>query len=279
MALKLLRRGISNNPSTARLLAEAQTIAKVRHPNVVTIHGADVREGRAGLWMELVNGRTLETWLLDNGVLGAGEAVTIGRDICRALAAVHGSGLIHGDVKAQNVMREEGGRIVLMDFGAGQAQGAPTTTSGTPLYLAPEVLAGAPSTTQSDIYSLGVLLFHLLTNQYPCYAADIDGLRAAHAQGERLRLRDLRPDLDARVVDVVERALEADPAQRFATAGTMEQALLVRRTEATIADRCHSRSGRCAHRPGAGAAVHLARDLGSESAVVGRPAVHRPGRR
>ena len=227
VALKLLRRGIANAPSTARLLAEAQALAKVRHPNVVTIHGADVRDGRAGLWMELVNGRTLETWLLDNGVLGASETVGIGRDLCRALAAVHAAGLIHGDVKAQNVMREEGGRIVLMDFGAGQAQGAPAATAGTPLYLAPEVLAGAPSTTHSDIYSLGVLLFHLLTNRYPCYAADIDGLRAAHAQGVRLRLRDLRPDLDGRVVDVVERALEPDPAMRFATAGTMEQALVV----------------------------------------------------
>jgi tetratricopeptide (TPR) repeat protein len=225
VALKLLRRGVSNSPSTSRLLTEAQTIAKVRHPNVVTIHGADVREGRAGLWMELVNGRTLETFLLDNGALGAGETMSIGRDLCRALAAVHAAGLIHGDVKAQNVMREEGGRIVLMDFGSGQAQGAPAATAGTPLYLAPEVLAGAPATTESDIYSLGVLLFHLLTNRYPCYAADIDALRAAHAQGARLRLRDLRPDLDAHVVDVVERALEPDPAMRFATAGAMEQAL------------------------------------------------------
>lgn len=226
VALKLLRRGTSNQPSTARLLAEAQTIAKVRHPNVVTVHGADVRDGRAGLWMELVNGRTLETWLLDNGPLGAGETVAIGQDVCRALAAVHAAGLIHGDVKAQNVMREEGGRIVLMDFGAGQVQGTPAAAAGTPLYLAPEVLAGAPATTRSDMYSLGVLLFHLLTNRYPCFAADIDGLRAAHAQGARVRLRDLRPDLTGPLVDAVERALEPDPAMRFATAGTMERALV-----------------------------------------------------
>ena len=229
VALKLLRPTSSAQPITARLLDEAQTLAKVRHPNVVTVHGADVREGRAGLWMEFVSGRTLEGWVRSNGVLGPGEAISIGRDVCGALAAVHGAGLVHGDVKAQNVMREEGGRIVLLDFGAGQAQGALKAAAGTPLYLAPEVLAGAPGTVRSDIYSVGVLLFHLLTNRYPFVAADIDGLRAAHAQGDRVRLRDLRPDLPAALIDAVERALDPDPALRFATAGSFERALALRK--------------------------------------------------
>ena len=225
VALKLVRPGASALPAASGLISEAQTLAKVRHPNVVTVHGADVREGRAGLWMELLNGRTLETWLRDNGPQGAGEATAIGQDVCRALAAVHAAGLVHGDVKAQNVMREEGGRIVLMDFGAGQVQGTTDALAGTPLYLAPEVLAGAPATIRSDIYSLGVLLFHLLTSRYPCSAADLEGLRTAHAQGARVHLRDLRPDLTGPLVDAVERALEPDPALRFATAGSMERAL------------------------------------------------------
>ena len=225
VALKLLRPGASDRPISERLLTEARTLARVRHPNVVTVHGADVREGRAGLWMELVKGRTLEAWLRDNGPLGAGEAIAIGRDICRALAAVHAAGLVHGDVKTQNVMREDGGRIVLMDFGAGQAQGAAKAAAGTPLYLAPEVLAGAPATERSDVYSLGVLLFHLLTNQYPCVADDLNALRAAHARGVRVRLRDLRPDLPAALVDAVEHAVEPDPALRFPTPGAMERGL------------------------------------------------------
>ena len=225
VALKLLRPDASDRPVSERLLSEARTLARVRHPNVVTVHGADAREGRAGLWMELVKGRTLEAWLRDNGPLGAGEAIAIGRDICRALAAVHAAGLVHGDVKTQNVMREDGGRIVLMDFGAGQAQGAAKAAAGTPLYLAPEVLAGAPATTQSDVYSLGVLLFHLLTNRYPCVADDITALRAAHARGSRVRLRDLRPDLPAPLVDAVEHAVEPDPALRFPTPGAMERGL------------------------------------------------------
>ena len=225
VALKLLRRPSAGAPLD-QLLAEARTLAKVRHANVVRVYGADVREGRAGLWMDLVQGQTLESWLQAHGTLGAGEAAAAGGDVCRALAAVHAAGLVHGDVKAQNVMREQGGRVVLMDFGAGRAQGGDAAgVAGTPLYLAPEVLAGEPPTPRSDIYSVGVLLFHLLTGRYPYSAGDLAGLRAAHAGGARAWLRDLRADLPGPMVDTIERALDPDPARRFASAGEMERAL------------------------------------------------------
>jgi len=225
VALKILRRSpAAEFPN--QLLGEARTLAKVRHPNVVTIHGADVRDGRAGLWMELVHGQTLETWLHAHGTMGAGEVSALGVDVCRALAAVHAAGLVHGDIKAQNVMRENGGRVVLMDFGAGRAQGADAVgVAGTPLYLAPEVLAGAPPSLRSDIYSVGVLLFHLLTRAYPYNAGDLDALRAAHADGARTWLRDLRADLPDSLVATIERALDPDPARRFASPGEMERAL------------------------------------------------------
>jgi eukaryotic-like serine/threonine-protein kinase len=223
VALKLLRP--DRDGSSERLLAEARILARVRHPHVVTVHGADVRGGRAGLWMELVQGQTLQAWLQSHGVMGAGETIVAGVDLCRALSAVHAAGLVHGDLKAQNVMREDKGRLVLMDFGAGRVQGADSlAVAGTPLYLAPEVLAGGPATPRSDIYSLGVLLFHLLTGAYPSAAQDLDELRAAHADGARVWLRDLRPDLPPTLVRGIERALDADPARRFATAGEMERA-------------------------------------------------------
>jgi serine/threonine-protein kinase len=222
VALKILRpsarRGID------RLLEEGRTLARVRHPNVVTVYGADVRDGRAGLWMERIDGQTLESWLDLHGPMGPGEVTAVAADLCGALAAVHAAGLVHGDVKAQNVMRAEGGRIVLMDFGAGHVQGA-TSAAGTPLYLAPEVLDRQPATPRSDIYSLGVLLFHLLTGQYPCRADGLENLKAAHAEGKRVFLRDLRPDLPASLVDPVERALDPEPRRRFATPGELEQAL------------------------------------------------------
>ena len=113
--------------------------------------------------MEFIHGRTMEDELRARGPLGAEEASLIGVDLCRALAAVHGRGLVHRDIKAQNVMREEGGRTVLMDFGAGTELTAGLRRSldmaGTPLYLAPELFDGRPATRASDIYSLGVLLY------------------------------------------------------------------------------------------------------------------------
>jgi eukaryotic-like serine/threonine-protein kinase len=236
VALKLLSGSISSIRPVERLLTEARTLARVRHPNVVTVYGADVRDGAAGLWMELVDGQTLDLWLRTHGVMGSGEAAASGIDLCRALAAVHAARLVHGDVKAQNVMRENGGRIVLMDFGAGRAQGSDAGgVAGTPMYLAPEVLAGEPPTIQSDLYSLGVLLFHLLTGAYPYSGADLDGLRAAHADGTRAWLRDLRPDLPDALVQSIERAVDPDPARRFATAGEMERSLVIALQPALIA--------------------------------------------
>ena len=109
VALKLLRLDASTGQPADRLLDEARTLARVRHPNVVTVHGADVRDGRAGLWMEFVHGRTLESWLqAQRRARRRAKPTTLGVDLCRALAAVHGAGLVHGDVKAQNVMREDG---------------------------------------------------------------------------------------------------------------------------------------------------------------------------
>lgn len=230
VALKLLRPGRATSELAGKILHEGRILARVRHRNVVTVFGAEERDGRVGLWMEYVRGRTLEQLLRSQGAFGAREAALIGQELCRALAAVHKAGLVHRDVKAQNVMREEGGRLVLMDFGAGQvvqaagASGGERLT-GTPLYLAPELLRGEDATIRSDIYSVGVLLFHLVTAQYPVNAASLDQLREAHASGRRLRLHDARPDVADDFVRVVERALSADPQRRFASAGAMQEAL------------------------------------------------------
>src|SRR6185295_18992649 len=150
VALKLMspsRTARAKNPD--RVLSEARLLARVRHPNVVTVYGADHTEDYVGLWMEFVKGRTLGEQLKAQGTFSAHEAALIGRDLCRAVAAVHQAGVLHGDIKAHNVMRQEGGRTVLMDFGAGRAlvddrTGRAPGIAGTPMYLAPEVLNGQP---------------------------------------------------------------------------------------------------------------------------------------
>jgi Flp pilus assembly protein TadD len=229
IAVKLLRVGSSPDRLVDRMLREGRVLARVHHPNVVVVHGAEVREGRAGLSMEFIRGATLERLLKTQGTFSAREAALIGQDLCRAVAAVHGAGLVHRDIKAQNVMREEGGRVVLMDFGAGQLREAgargPARLTGTPLYLAPEILNGSEATVQSDIYSLGVLLYHLVTGEFPVRANAIEELRVAHAEGRAVRLHDARPDLPDGFVQVVERACEPSPDRRYQSAGEVQVAL------------------------------------------------------
>jgi eukaryotic-like serine/threonine-protein kinase len=229
VALKLLKPGVvAEDRLVARLLHEGRTLARVRHPNVVTVYGVETREGRLGLWMEFIRGRSLEQLLRANGPFGAREAALIGQDLCRALVAVHGAGLVHGDLKAENVLREQGGRVVLMDFGAGRALGRPAPhgdLAGTPMYLAPEVLNGEPATAQSDIFSLGVLLYHLVSDAYPVSARSLDELREAHTRHRIRRLDDARPDLPEGFSQTVHRALSADPRERHETAATLGNAL------------------------------------------------------
>jgi serine/threonine protein kinase len=222
VALKLLNRGAGET-----LLEEGRLLARLRHPNVVTVYGTDSIDGRLGIWMELLKGRTLAQLIEIQGPFGPREASLVGLDLCRALAAVHRAGLVHGDVKAQNVMREEGGRIVLMDFGIGRRIAADTEPAvrGTLRYVPPEVLESGTAASSADIYSLGVLLYHLVTGSFPMDGDDAESLLQAHRQRSRSFLRDARPDLPEPFVQAVECALMAEPGRRFATMGAMEAAL------------------------------------------------------
>ncbi|HUR20457.1 MAG TPA: serine/threonine-protein kinase, partial [Vicinamibacterales bacterium] len=182
------------------------------------------------LCMEFVEGETLEQILKTRGPLNAREAALVGEDVCRALAAVHAAGFVHRDVKARNVMRDHTGRVVLMDFGAGSdPEGVPRTGGvdlvGTPLYTAPELLTGSPPSVRSDIYSLGVLLYHLVTSTYPVAGATFDEIHLAHSRGQRRPLRERRPDLPAEFIAVVEQALATQPQGRYSNAASLLAAL------------------------------------------------------
>jgi eukaryotic-like serine/threonine-protein kinase len=243
VALKLLsssRAGSSR--ASQQFLNEARALAKVRSDHVVIVHGADVHEGRPGLWTDLIRGQTLEQLLTISGPLGEREAVSIGIELCQALAAIHDKNLVHRDVKTQNVMREDRtGRIVLMDFGAAAAflpdEAVPReegeSVYGTPLAVAPEILAGGPATRKSDIYSLGVLLFRLVTRRYPIDAATFRELEERHRTGHRTSLREVRSDLSPGFVNIIEQALDPDPRRRPSGVGAMERALANRQPGAS----------------------------------------------
>jgi tRNA A-37 threonylcarbamoyl transferase component Bud32 len=227
VAIKILHRRVGDTRLRELLLQEGRALAKIQHNNVVRVLGIEAHGDRVGLCMEFVRGKTLADIVRGQGRLSAAEAVLIGEDLCRALSAVHRAGFIHRDVKAKNVMRDDTGRIVLMDFGTGRSAGAlnKNDRAGTPLYMAPEVIEEGQQSARSDVYSLGVLLYYLVTGDYPVNARTIDELRAAHANREHHWLSEVRPDLPVGFMQVVERAIALDPEDRFANASELLAAL------------------------------------------------------
>ncbi|MBK9240485.1 MAG: serine/threonine protein kinase [Acidobacteria bacterium] len=230
VALKILRRRETAGPGAeSAIIEEARLMARVRHPNIVTVYGAERIDGRVGIWMEFVEGLTLEQELRDKGPLSGDDVLAVAVDLCGALGAVHQAGLLHRDLKAQNVMRATDGRILLTDFGAGRdgaqsSEGDEIELAGTPLYLAPELFAGQRPTIVSDLYALGVLLYHLGTGEFPVRAPSLRAFRDAHTH-PRVPTRKVRADLPRSLATVIDRLLSVNPPDRYLTSAEVTGAL------------------------------------------------------
>lgn len=242
VALKLVP-ATTTTGSVSAAFEEGRLLARVRHPNVVTIYGVEKVQGRVGIWMEFVPGPTLADEVESRGTLSLDDAAQVGLEVCLALGAVHDAGLLHRDVKAQNVMRDENGRVLLGDFGTGirsaEHASAEVVVAGTPLYLAPEACRGERPTGRSDLYSVGVLLYFLVTGRHPVSGRTFKDVRDAHAAGRRTPLREARPELPNNFVTLVERLLDPNPERRPATAADVERLLtdwLKRDVHATVGD-------------------------------------------
>ena len=225
IALKIVR---PSHPSRIpAVMREGQMLARVRHPNVVTVHAVRRVGSDVGFVMDLIDGESLADRVHRLGRLGAEEAVVVGEALCHALAAVHAAGLLHRDIKARNVMRDSSGHIVLMDFGCGREEAADRSDdlTGTPHYLAPELFLGHPASRASDIYSVGVLLYYLVSGSYPVEGTTPAAIANAHWNGTRRLLVDRRADLSPAFIHVVERAIAPEPARRYQSAGELFEAL------------------------------------------------------
>ena len=211
------------------LRREAQALAKLRHPNVVSVHEIGTWQGLPFVAMELVEGQTLRAWLKEKRSIAEITAVFAGAG--RGLAAAHAAGLVHRDFKLDNVLVDREGQARVVDFGLAHptaegepiarsthldAQGTTVTAAGTPAYMAPEVLAGEPATAQSDQFSFGVALYEALAGKRPYEARDIAGLIAA-ATKTPPRI----PGVPSLVTAMLERSLSPHPADRYPDLGPL----------------------------------------------------------
>jgi eukaryotic-like serine/threonine-protein kinase len=232
VALKVLReRNDPRKPNVARFIREARALQRIVHENIVRVHEIVEIGDLLALAMEIIEGKTLRQIVSEEGPLAVREAVRIAVDLCRALGAVHGAGFVHRDVKAENVVRDPTGRIVLMDFGITRPVSRDervTVTGilvGTPVVMAPEQLEMKPLDARTDIYALGSLLYFLLTGSYPVHGRTLDEVRRQTLSSERRAVRDVRPHVPASVSAIVGRAMAREPGDRFPGAGAMEEAL------------------------------------------------------
>jgi eukaryotic-like serine/threonine-protein kinase len=231
VAVKLLRPELAEDEDLARRFeSEARHAASLSHPNIATVYDTDVDHGRAFIVMELVDGPTVAEAIADRGSIEPPLAVEIAAAAARALAAAHRRGLIHRDVKSANLLVGRDGRVRLADFGIARALTASrVTTPGTVLgsipYLSPEQARGEEATAKGDIFSLGVVLFEMLTGRLP-WEADTPAAMATMrlhvpAPVPSAIVRSLPAGLDT----IVARALSINPEDRYPSARVFADAL------------------------------------------------------
>ena len=218
VALKLLKTDRDRPFQSQLFLHEARQLAMVRHRNVLAVHGATVHDGRPGLWTELIEGGTADDAMHRAAFDDPDAVLDLVESLALAVDAVHSVGLVHGDIKPSNIMRDAAGDWVLMDFGASQDQrggpDGPSITSGTPLYMAPEVVLGNAPDVASDRYSLGATLYRVLTGRAPLEADTWSALVEKHRSGARPAPAADSGRIDRRVARLVDALMARAPEQR-----------------------------------------------------------------
>src|ERR687888_895130 len=223
VALKVLHPHYTDDDQyVERFRREARAVASLSHPNIITILDRGEDEGRQFLVFELVEGQTLADVLHEEGRLPVRHALEIAIQVARGLGFAHEQGLVHRDVKPQNVILNGDGRAKVTDFGIARSLDVQGVTQsgavlGTSNYIAPEQASGQPVDQTTDVYSLGVVLFELLTGEVPFPGESFVAVAMQHVNATPPSLLEVRPDVPARVAHAVARALEKDPADRFPT--------------------------------------------------------------
>lgn len=226
VAIKFLRSDLAEQPDLrARFESEARAAARISHPNVVGVFDTGEHEGVPYIVMELLSGRSLAEEL-EAGPLDPDRVRRIGLEILSALDAFHREGILHRDLKPDNVLMAADGTVKVGDFGVAKiTEGMNLTMAGTmlgtPAYLAPERVLGEPASTASDVYSVGVILYELLTCSTPYEGDSTLAVLRAIQYDEPTPLTQKRPDVERQLAEAIEKAMAKDPAHRYAHASSM----------------------------------------------------------
>ena len=261
VAIKLMHRDISSDPDQLeRFRREAKAVASLSHPHVVTVIDFGEDDGTPYIVLEFIEGENLKERIQRLGRLSVAEAVAYAIEVGRALSCAHAERLVHRDVKPQNVLIDPEGRAKVTDFGIArslEAEGltAPGRVLGTTDYVSPEQARGHDVTEQSDVYSLGMVLFEMLTGEVPYTADSQVAVAMKHVREPLPDVQRLRPEVSSALAAVVDRATAKDTADRYATAAEM-----VRDLEQVLAIEV-ARTGQAG-----GEATALLRDLPGETA-------------
>lgn len=230
VALKLLRPELAADPGfQQRFRRESQLAARLQEPHVIPVHDFGEIDGVLFIDMRLVEGRSLKDLLRERGALEPAQAAAITAQVAAALDAAHADGLVHRDVKPENVLLTGDDFAYLVDFGIAYAGGDPSLTAGGPMigscaYMAPERFHGTWVGSQTDVYSLGCVLYECLTGQPPFEGTEIPQLISAHMFSPPPRPSIMRRGIDKALDDVIARGMAKDPTARFASAGELAMA-------------------------------------------------------
>ena len=239
VAIKLLPPALAADPGArARFLREARAAARLSHPHIVPVHAVEERGDLAFFVMAYVDGETLGARVRRAGPLPPAEAMRVVQEVAWALAHAHAHGVVHRDVKPDNILLErEGGRALVTDFGIAHVADVHETPAGgqavgTPHYMSPEQAAGEPADARSDLYALGVTAFVAATGRHPFDGASAAAVLVQHATVPAPPLLARRPSLPPRFAAAVDRCLAKRPADRWPSADALGAAL--REARATL---------------------------------------------
>ncbi len=227
VAVKVLHREVSDDPGQLeRFRREARAVAQVSHPNVVAVIDAGEDGGYPYIVFEYIEGETLKQRIERQGRLALDEATAYAIEVGRGLGAAHARRLVHRDVKPQNVLIDPEGRAKVTDFGIARGLDSKGLTAtgrvlGTTDYVSPEQAMGQGVDARSDIYSLGVVLFEMLTGDVPFHAETLVGVAMKHVNEPMPDVQRRRPDVSAALSAVVETSTAKDPGQRYASMAAM----------------------------------------------------------